>query len=208
MMGTKSDIRTEIHAHRGLVAITVAFIVGWTVYGFVIGSKATIAYLATVIILFSVVAAVHVRVRFSRTVLRAFCVWGFVHMAGGLVPVGSGVLYNISLGLPLIHYDRIVHAFGFGFAAVACWQGLCAALGKTPRVGMGLASLVALMGMGLGALNEVFEFFASQWFAANVGGYENTGWDLVFNTIGCTVAAFWIAQKNRATQAVKWSERR
>ena len=50
-----------------------------------------------------------------------------------------------------------------------------------------------------GALNEVFEFFASQWFAANVGGYENTGWDLVFNTIGCTVAAFWIARRNRTT---------
>jgi hypothetical protein len=38
-------------------------------------------------------------------------------------------------------------------------------------------------------MNEVVEFFASRTFAANVGGYVNTGWDLVANLVGCAVAA-------------------
>lgn len=33
----------------------------------------------------------------------------------------------------------------------------------------------------------------------NVGGYVNTGWDLVFNLFGCIVAGFLIAWRGRAT---------
>ena len=62
----------------------------------------------------------------------------------------------------------------------------------------GVAVLVAFMGMGVGALNEVVEFFASRTFAANVGGYVNTGWDLVANLIGCAVAASVLFVRERA----------
>ncbi|MBN1477215.1 hypothetical protein JXA47_10715, partial [Candidatus Sumerlaeota bacterium] len=58
-----------------------------------------------------------------------------------------------------------------------------------PRPRPGLMLLVLLAGMGLGAMNEVVEFAATQSIAeVNVGGYENTGWDMVFNLIGCAVA--------------------
>ena len=44
--------------------------------------------------------------------------------------------------------------------------------------------------MGFGAANEVVEFIATRVLPeTNVGGYENTGWDLVSNTVGCLVAA-------------------
>ena len=33
----------------------------------------------------------------------------------------------------------------------------------------------------------------------NVGGYENTGWDLVFNALGAVVAAVAIALADRGT---------
>jgi hypothetical protein len=62
-------------------------------------------------------------------------------------------------------------------------------LDARPDVRWGLGLLVALMGMGVGALNEVVEFMASHAFAANVGGYQNTGWDLVANLVGCSIAA-------------------
>jgi hypothetical protein len=62
----------------------------------------------------------------------------------------------------------------------------------------GIAVLVAFMGMGVGALNEVVEFFASRTFAANVGGYVNTGWDLVANLLGCAVAASALYVRGRA----------
>jgi hypothetical protein len=50
--------------------------------------------------------------------------------------------------------------------------------------------------MGFGALNEVVEFAATLTLEeTNVGGYWNTGWDLVANLVGCMAAAviifFW-----------------
>lgn len=170
-----------------------AYVAGWTIYGFAADRPGTIPYLLTMAVMFVVLVVLDARVRFSSWVLWIFCGWGFAHMAGGLVPVGSGVLYNTSLGVPLLRYDRVVHAVGFGTAAIACWQGLCSALGARPEVRAGLAALVALMGMGVGAVNEVVEFWASHAFAANVGGYQNTGWDLVANLIGCAVAAAGLA---------------
>jgi hypothetical protein len=136
------------------------------------------------------------RVGFSPWILWALAVWGSAHMAGGLVPFGEGVLYNANLAGTVIHYDRVVHAFGFGVATVACWETLVAI---EPSVVMtpGMAALVALMGMGVGAANEVVEFAASHLFASNVGGYENTGWDLVANLLGCTVAATAIYVRRR-----------
>ena len=50
--------------------------------------------------------------------------------------------------------------------------------------------MCATAGMGFGALNEVIEFFAVMLLPkTNVGDYENTGWDLVANLVGATVAA-------------------
>jgi hypothetical protein len=49
--------------------------------------------------------------------------------------------------------------------------------------------LVAVAGMGLGAANEVIEFIATRITVTNVGGYVNTGWDLVYNALGAMLAA-------------------
>ncbi len=44
--------------------------------------------------------------------------------------------------------------------------------------------------MGLGAMNELVEFAATKLLpGTNVGGYDNTGWDLVANLVGCVIAA-------------------
>jgi len=52
-----------------------------------------------------------------------------------------------------------------------------------------LAILVVLMGLGLGALNELVEFVAVVTIPeTNVGGYKNTLWDLVFDLIGAVLA--------------------
>lgn len=179
----------------GLIVATILTIVGWTVYGLVTDAPATFAYLITVVILVAVVAYVHGRVGLSRPVLWIFWAWLFAHMAGGLVPWGDGVLYNAGWG-DVLRYDKVVHAIGFGAATVACWEAL-RATNPTVVCTPGVAVLVALMGMGIGALNEVIEFFASTLFASNVGGYVNTGWDLVANMIGCTVAALVVFARSR-----------
>ena len=48
--------------------------------------------------------------------------------------------------------------------------------------------------MGFGGLNEVIEFFLTLTLPeTNIGGYINTGWDLVSNLAGATVACSLIA---------------
>jgi hypothetical protein len=49
--------------------------------------------------------------------------------------------------------------------------------------------LCVLGGLGLGALNELIEFLATLAHSgSHVGGYENTGWDLLSNLVGATAA--------------------
>jgi hypothetical protein len=56
--------------------------------------------------------------------------------------------------------------------------------------------------MGVGALNEVVEFLATRLLPeTNVGGFENTGWDLVFNTHGASAAAVLIYRAGRGAGA-------
>lgn len=56
--------------------------------------------------------------------------------------------------------------------------------------------MVCLFGQGVGAFNEVVEFGASHLLAAtNVGGYENTGRDLVANLLGTAVAGWWVSRR-------------
>lgn len=50
--------------------------------------------------------------------------------------------------------------------------------------------LALLACWGFGAANELFEFLSSLRFAdAYVGGLDNAGWDLAFNTFGSVLAA-------------------
>ena len=53
-------------------------------------------------------------------------------------------------------------------------------------------------GLGFGAANEVIEFIAVLLVPnTNVGGYINTGWDLIANLTGATIAATLIYFKDQ-----------
>ena len=43
-------------------------------------------------------------------------------------------------------------------------------------------------------LNEVVEFIATLFLDTNVGGYRNTGFDLIYNVVGAVIAAFLIGR--------------
>jgi hypothetical protein len=84
-----------------------------------------------------------------------------------------------------------------------CAVLLAPMLREDNRASAGAFALCALAGMGLGALNEVVEFAAVLTLPdTNVGGYINTGWDLVSNAIGATAGAvlMWgLARRHSAT---------
>ncbi|HAK94689.1 MAG TPA: hypothetical protein DCM87_06720 [Planctomycetes bacterium] len=197
----------------GAVMFTAAYLGLAVPRALVTGNTEFVIYIVVVVVLVAVIGGVHLKVGLTAGVLWAMSFWGLAHMAGGLVSVPTDwptqgdyrVLYSLWLipdtltgGRFALKYDQVVHAYGFGVTTWLCWQGLRAALrarcqagapAAEPRPTFGLLVLCAAAGMGFGGLNEVVEFAATLVTETNVGGYENTGWDLVSNAVGAAVAA-------------------
>ena len=171
------------------------------------GNTEFVFYIVVMVVLITSLIVVHQRVNFSDGVLWGMSCWGLMHMSGGLVRVPEAltqngtqpVLYSWWIIRDWLKYDQIVHAYGFGITTWACWQILKSNIkkqtGKTPQASYGLCVLSAAGGMGFGALNEVVEFIATLTIPeTNVGDYNNTGWDLVYNLLGCGLVAILIRQ--------------
>ncbi len=192
-----------------VAAFTASYLLLALVSAVVRGNLEFLFYIGVMLVLIAVVWTVHRQVGLSSGVLWALSLWGLAHMAGGLliVPAGlpvsseSRVLYTLWLVPDRLKYDHVVHAYGFGVTTWVCWQGLRSALrrrGADARPTFGLLVLAAAAGIGFGALNEVIEFAATLLVPeTNVGGYRNTGWDLVANLVGATTAALliWVFER-------------
>ncbi len=200
---------------RGLVAFTLAYLLAAVAGAVVSGNREFVFYIVVMLVLIAVIALVHRRAGLTAGLLWALNAWGLMHMAGGLVPVPGhwpynpphAVLYSLWLVPDLLKYDQVVHAYGFGVTTWLCWQALRSAVrdggGGVLRPRAGVLTLCAAGGMGFGAFNEVIEFIATLTLPnTNVGGYVNTGWDLVANLIGCVVAALWIRWREGAAAAL------
>jgi hypothetical protein len=195
-------------AVRPVLGFTLTYMVLATVASVRGRSGEFLLYAAVMAVLLLVVAVVYLRVGLTTAALWGLSLWGLAHMAGGLAtvpaswPVGgkTPVLYNLWLVPGLLKFDQLVHAYGFGVVTWVCWQGLHAAFarrGVAARPTVGLLTLCVAAGMGFGAANEVVEFLATRLLPeTNVGGYENTGWDLVSNLVGCLVAAVLISVRS------------
>lgn len=160
-------------------------------------------YIAVMVGLGALIWVVHRRVDLTPATLWGLSLWGLAHMLGGLwtVSEGTGVLYNLWLVPGRLKYDQLVHAFGFGLSTWVCWQALRRAL-RVEAPTPGLIFLCVLGGMGLGAFNEIVEFVATLTVPeTNVGGYVNTGWDLVSNAVGAVIAGTLIFVRGRRDAA-------
>ena len=184
-----------------VAGFTGLYIVAAAAFALARGNQEFLLYIVVMLVLVAVVWAVHRVVALNAGVLWGLSVWGLLHMAGGLLPLPAAwpidgdirVLYSLWLIPERLKYDHIVHAYGFGVATWVCWQGIRSAItrrgGKAVPTG-GLMVLAALAGMGLGASNEIVEFVVTLLVPeTNVGGYVNTGWDLVANLVGAVAAA-------------------
>lgn len=195
-----------------VAAFTLAYMAAAVVAATIGRNFEFVFYIAVMVILIAIVSALYLRVGLSTAAMWALSIWGLAHMAGGLVPVPESwpingeirVLYSLWLVPGKLKYDHVVHAYGFAVTTWLCWQVLhngAARAGQTIRPTFGIMVLCGAGGLGFGALNEVVEFFATLLMpSTNVGGYINTGWDLVANTIGCVIAAtlIWLHGRNAA----------
>ena len=186
----------SIRRHPIAAAVAVGAVTGFGVYGAVTGANLTVTYIVVVTLGIVVIGLADDSVRFSRLVIVALTVWAVSHLAGGIIGLdGDRILYNAVVGRWL-HLDNAVHFVGFGAAGLAWWEALRPRLRQPiPRWTPMVATLVA--GMGSGAFNEVVEFGASHAFATNVGGYQNTGRDLVANMLGGMLAGFIAMRRQR-----------
>jgi uncharacterized membrane protein YjdF len=192
---TLFPVRSVVRAHPVLAAFTATYLVVFLVYGLAIGSDVAVPYVVLIVALILLVCRLENRFELGAAVLGGLSVWGIAHLAGGVIPLdGDRTLYNAVLGVDLLRFDRLVHAFGFGFATLACGKVLARWL-PDGRIGPGAAVLVVLAGLGVGAVNEIVEFGATLFLPeTNVGGYVNTGWDLVFDLAGGVVASPWLVR--------------
>jgi len=155
-----------------------------------------IMYVSVLIIFGILIAYLNYNYELSEGVLIGMSLWGLLHMSGGYFRIGDGVLYEYWL-LPFLRYDMFVHCFGFGFATLFSYYILKPYL-KVKRIHWALSVLIVFIGMGIGAFNEIIEFILVLTLPkTGVGGYDNTMWDIVFNTIGAIIAVAYINFKKK-----------
>lgn len=192
-----------------LALFTAAYMVAAVAGSMMQGNTEFIFYIVVMVVLISVMTVVHKSVGLTTGLLWALSAWGLAHMAGGLIKLPAGwpyngenpVLYSWWIIPQKLKYDQIVHAYGFGITTWLCWHTLRSAMRKSCGIELkptfGLMVLMAAAGIGFGALNEIVEFIAVLTIPnTNVGGYENTGWDLVANLVGAVIAAAVIRLKS------------
>lgn len=187
-------------------AFAALYILAAAIGSIVSGNVEFIFYIVVMLVLMSAVLLVHWRLGLSPALLWLLAIWGGLHMAGGLVPVPDSWPINGSIRVlyswwiipdadgigGYLKFDHVVHAFGFGVTTWLCWQILCGVLKDRVRAEMrptlGLIILCIAASTGFGALNEIIEFTATLFTETNVGGYVNTGYDLISNLTGAMVA--------------------
>jgi Predicted membrane protein (DUF2238) len=181
---------------RAALSVVGVAVAGFGVHGVVHEVPGTFGYVLTVSGLATVLFTLRTKVLPAPIALAA-AASAVVHLAGGLVQVGDDVLYNASPGPELLRYDHFGHALGLFVAALLVWEVLV----RDAFAVSGRRSLVAvtmLAALGLGALNEAVEFVATlAQGESHVGGYTNTGWDLVTNTFAGLLAAVVIHRRRR-----------
>ncbi len=199
-------------SYLGILIFTLGYLIIFTPKFLARGNSEFIAYTAVVIVLGVFIAFLIRRYEIPALVLWGLSVWGFLHLAGGGgITINGHGLYSLHLinianaggDLVILKYDQFVHAFGFFVTTFLLFYMM------KPYVfsykGFTIPLTAALGSMGLGAFNEIMEFMAVLALPqTGVGGYENTLLDLVFNTLGASIAAlllFYIHQ--RSSQAIK-----
>lgn len=197
-----------------VVIFTVLFLLAALAFAIAQGSKEFMLYLGVTPFLIGAIAWIHRKIELPISMLWALSVLGLVHCLGGLIVLpehlptsgNTPYLYNLWLIPEKLKFDQVVHTYGNALATWLCWHllrytisvALKTKLEDIPARPVFLI-LCFLAGLGVGALNELLEFGATQTVPGdtNVGGYVNTGWDLVANTVGGGIVVFWIWLKRR-----------
>lgn len=187
----RDELKAPLYTAAAVLVIATLLFIAQKNYEFLF-------YVAVLAALGAVVARSDRHVHYPQWLVWLLLAWGAMHMAGGAVIIDGAVLYAHVLfelvGEPynILKYDQVVHAYGYFVATAAMHYVLKPHL--NPQAGAFAVALTLLAaGVGLGAANEIIEFFAVILVPeTGVGGYTNTLLDLCFNALGAAAAVAWL----------------
>jgi uncharacterized membrane protein YjdF len=178
-------------------AFVAAYVLAFTAFSAGRGDRRVVAYLVVLGGLAAVFRRLHRRFQFPTGIVWALSLCGLLHLWGGLIPASNGdapIFYETWIIEPLVKYDQLTHFTATAVLTAAAWHVLGRLVDPRRCSPATRAVLATTMAVGLGAVNEVFEFLAALRLAdVFVGGLTNVGWDLVFNLFGAASAAVWLA---------------
>jgi putative membrane protein len=192
-------MKQTLKEYRWLISFTVFYLMVAAGFYSARGNFEFMAYLGVTLFIGLLILATATKSGLDRLVLWMLTLWGFLHMLGGLLPVGDVVLYGWKIypfidrggDFYILKMDQVIHFYGFMTAAVAMHQ----MIGKrsVAAVHPGMLIFFATMGsLGLSAVNEIIEFIAFvNLEETGVGDIYNMGFDLIFNAAGALVGAVW-----------------
>jgi len=192
-----------------LLTVNILAVLAFSLYFISKANYEFILYIAVIMFFLLLIGYSTKYVDYPKPVLWGLTIWSIMHMSGGGIPVGEGVLYGLIL-LPIsetyeiLKYDQLVHAFGFGIATLVVWTIIKPHLTSSLSSSFALSLTVVMAGLGLGALNEIVEFIATVITPeTGVGGYVNTSLDLIANLFGAMLALVYIryAEKKQTRSA-------
>lgn len=159
-------------------------------------------YIAVIFFFFFVILQINKSYKFPNFVLWLLTIWAILHMAWGGIIIGDHVLYQQIL-IPIMNdwewqilrFDQFIHAFWFFTATIFSYFLLKPQL-KNPQIGTSLSILLIMIWIWFWALNEVIEFIVDTALPeSGVGGYINTGMDLVANFIGSILGLIFLKKE-------------
>jgi hypothetical protein len=187
-----------------LLLFNLAYIIGFTIYYISIKNFEFLVYIAVLVVLFLLVAGTLRKTRFSPLLLWGLSLWGLLHMMGGGVRIDGVVLYGLTLipiwetaDFVILRFDQFVHAYLY-FLMVFVIYHLIKNHVKPSLNSWVFYILILAASVGIGGGNEIVEFSTVLFFEnTGVGGYFNTAWDLVFNTLGALIGVLILASRGR-----------
>src|SRR3989344_2321350 len=159
-------------------------------------------YTVLIAVLIYIVLVINQRMHFAPFIVINLSLLGFLHLLGGNAYISTIRLYDFYFVPGLVKYDNLIHVYGTFIVTLLLYSMVSVYLDRqviSQRYWVIAVGLV-LMAIGVGAVNELVEFFAVVYFGAaeQVGGDFNNSLDLLFNTLGSILACvilYWFREQ-------------
>jgi putative membrane protein len=184
--------------HLLLLLVNLALILGFGAIYIARMNYEFVIYVSVIIFFLILIGLTLRKVDYTLGALVGLTVWSALHLAGGIVPVGDGRLYDIILiplsnSLPILRYDQFVHIWGFGASTLVIYCLLSRSIRKPIEHPVALGIVIVMGGLGIGAFNEIVEFAVTLVVPeSGVGGYMNTSLDLCADLAGAVLGLVYV----------------